>query len=75
MSTIKCPGNCFQKDKTGQYTIVGTLREVVPNSGRMFCETPGCKFGHIDQHKKEHWVGGEVVFWTKPVEVPEVKET
>lgn len=77
MSSIlnRCPGQCLIKDKDGKYTIPGILKESKPGSGRMFCETTGCKFAFIDEHKKEHWVGGEVKFFTIPLPVVEVKES
>lgn len=74
ISNVRCPGNCLKKDKDGKYTIPGYLVEVKDGSSRIFCNTNGCRFAFIDEHKKEHWVGGEVVFFKIPEATSEVSK-
>ena len=54
-TNVPCPANCK-----------GYLLEVSKDTGRLFCDTVGCKFAFIDEHKVEHWVDGQM-----PLEVME----
>lgn len=65
----RCPANCYKKDEKGYYVIPGILKEVNNGSGRLFCNTEGCRFAYIDENKVEHWLGGEVVFFKIPERV------
>jgi hypothetical protein len=59
-TNIRCPGECVKTNPDGKVIEFGYLIEVVPETGRLFCDTSGCKFVMLDEHKQEFWLDGEI---------------
>ena len=60
---VRCPALCFVLEENKQ-PIPGMLHE--SEEGKMMCLTSGCAFAYIDEHKVEHWMGGQVKMWEQP---------